>query len=162
MSTNGVLVEKVVFKLKELGVKSLSISMSAIYPETAAQVYEWAMLDGEVLRGHRMGGSIISRQLAGIEAASSLGIFVKVNTIFMPTINTDDIDFLSKQVAESGAILQNIVPIVPCPTVPDIRPPTLDELQAVRKTASKNIAQFTHCKQCRSDVVGIPGSDRIL
>lgn len=162
LSTNGVLVNKTVFKLKELGFRSISISMSAILPETAAQVYEWALLDGEILRGYAMGESIISKQLAGIKMASDLGIFVKVNTIFMPTINSGDIDLLSKQVADSGAVLQNIVPLVPSSIVPDLRPPNLDELRAVRKTASKNIAQFTHCKQCRSDVVGIPGSDRIL
>jgi len=162
LSSNGILVDKVALKLKGLGVKSISISVSAILPETAAQVYEWALLDGKVLRGHRMGESIISKQLAGIETTSALGISVKVNTILIPTINSEEINLISRQVAESGAILQNIVPLVPCPTVPDLRPPTLDELHAVRKIASKNIAQFTHCKQCRSDVVGIPGADRIL
>ncbi|MHA1615065.1 MAG: nitrogenase molybdenum-iron cofactor biosynthesis protein, partial [Candidatus Thorarchaeota archaeon] len=69
---------------------------------------------------------------------------------------------LSKQIVDSGASLHNIVPLILCGNNQKLRPPTKEELYMARQIASKNIAQFTHCKQCRSDVVGIPGSDRIL
>ena len=162
LSTNGVLLEDTALKLKELGVGSISVSMSAILPETAAQVYEWARIDGEILQGQKMGESVILKQLAGIERAVALGITVKVNSILIPNINTKDIEYLSKQIADSGVSLQNIVPLIQCGTSPKLRPPTMEELYMARQIASKNIAQFTHCKQCRSDVVGVPGSDRIL
>ncbi len=162
LSTNGVLLEDAATRLKELGVRSISVSMSAILPETAAQVYEWARIDGEILLGQKMGEAIILKQLAGIEKSVALGITVKVNTILMPNINTEDIEYLSKQIVDSGASLHNIVPLILCGNNQKLRPPTKEELYMARQIASKNIAQFTHCKQCRSDVVGIPGSDRIL
>lgn len=162
LSTNGVLLEDVATKLKELGVGTISVSMSAIFPETAAQVYEWARIDGKILQGQMMGESVILKQLAGIEKSVDLGITVKVNTILMPNINTDDINHLSKQIADSGASLHNIVPLVPSKNNPILIPPTRKELDIARQIASENIHQFIHCKQCRSDVVGIPGEDRIL
>jgi nitrogen fixation protein NifB len=162
LSTNGVLLEDAATKLNELGVRSISVSMSAILPETAAQVYEWARIDGKILQGNKMGEAVILKQLAGIESTVALGITVKVNTILMPNINTEDIEYLSKRIVDSGASLQNIVPLILCGNDQKLRPPTTEELSMARQIASKNITQFTHCKQCRSDVVGIPGSDRIL
>ncbi|MHA1928269.1 MAG: nitrogenase molybdenum-iron cofactor biosynthesis protein, partial [Candidatus Thorarchaeota archaeon] len=69
---------------------------------------------------------------------------------------------LSKQIVDSGASLHNIVPLILCGNNQKLRPPTKEELYMARQIASENIPQFKHCKQCRSDVVGIPGSDRIL
>ncbi|MFW9843746.1 MAG: radical SAM protein [Candidatus Thorarchaeota archaeon] len=162
LSTNGVLLEDTTSILEVLGVSTISVSMSAIFPKTAAQIYEWAVLDGVRLQGKRMGEILIKRQLAGIERAASLGITVKVNSILISNINKEEIDQLSEQIAEAGATLQNIIPLVPIDNGVSLVPPTREELDETRQIASKNISQFTHCKQCRSDVVGIPGNDRIL
>lgn len=162
LSTNGVLLEDCAPRLFELGVTSISVSVSAILAETASKLYEWARMNGKVIRGKEMGKIVIQKQLAGIERAAALGMVVKVNTILIPSINTNDINLLAKEIADSGSSLQNIVPLVPCGNNPSLRSPTANELGFARLTASKHIRQFTHCKQCRSDVVGIPGDDRIL
>jgi len=162
LSTNGVLLEDCAVWLKEVGVRSISVSVNAAFQETAARVYEWARIDGKVLRGNEMGEIIIQKQLAGIARAVELGMIIKVNTILIPDHNENDITYISKQVAQSGATLQNIVPLILCGVNPNLRPPTKKELDNARLTASKHLRQFTHCKQCRSDVVGIPGCDTIL
>jgi len=162
LSTNGVLLEETAQSLRKLGVQTVSVSMSAILPDTAAKIYEWAWIDGVKQQGQEMGETLIKKQLAGIERAVDLGIVVKVNTVLIPDINMGDIDCLSKRIAESGAALQNIVPLVPIRHSPKLITPTPGELDKARQIGSKNILQFTHCKQCRSDVVGIPGKDRIL
>jgi hypothetical protein len=54
------------------------------------------------------------------------------------------------------------VPLVMCDNTINLRPPSVAEITQARSTASKNIKQFIHCKQCRSDVIGIPGNDRVL
>jgi len=162
LSTNGVLLEDTISTLEKLGVRTISVSMSAIFPETAAKIYEWALMDGVKQRNKKMGETIIMKQLAGIERAADLGITIKVNTILIPHINMGDISHLSKQIADAGAVLQNIVPLVPIKNSPTLIPPTREELDEARQIGSKSILQFTHCKQCRSDVVGIPGEDRIL
>ncbi|MBE0527536.1 radical SAM protein [Candidatus Thorarchaeota archaeon] len=162
LSTNGVLLEDCVPRLLELGVTSISVSVNAIFPETAASIYDWARIDGKVTRGKEMGRIVIKKQFAGIKRAAALGMIIKVNTILIPGINTNDIDYLSKEVANFGASLQNIVPLIPCGKNLGLRSPTANELGCARLTGSKHIRQFTQCKQCRSDVVGIPGKDRIL
>ncbi|MHA1137349.1 MAG: radical SAM protein [Candidatus Thorarchaeota archaeon] len=162
LSTNGVLLEDSAVRLKELGVRSISVSVNAAFPKTAARVYEWARFNGKVIRGNEMGETIIQKQLAGIKKAVALGMVIKVNTILIPDINVDDIPYISKQIVQAGAALQNIVPLILCGENPQLRTPTKKELDSARSTASKYLRQFTHCKQCRSDVVGIPGQDRIL
>ena len=162
LSTNGVVLEDTASNLEKLGVRTISVSMSAIFPETAAEIYEWAFIDGVKQRGKEMGETLIMKQLNGIETAVDLGIVVKVNTILIPKINMEDIDDLSKRIADSGATLQNIVPLVPIQNTRKLVPPTRKELDKARQIGSQNIHQFTHCKQCRSDVVGIPGNDRVL
>ena len=162
LSTNGILLETNAHLLKDLGVESISVSMSAIHPHTSAKLYEWLHISGKTILGKEMGQTIIAKQLAGIKQSLDLGMTVKVNTILIPEINTDDVEDLAKQLTELGVQLQNIVPLVATRTNNHLRIPTKDEVDDARCIASKYIQQFMHCKQCRSDVVGIPGNDRIL
>ena len=162
LSTNGVLLGENAETLGNLGVDSISVSMNGISPEVVASIYEWAVLNGNKMNGTEMAKDIISRQLEGIEIASKNGITVKVNTVLIPELNTLEIHALARQVSIAGAVLQNIVPLIPCSTSQKLRPPTNSELTTARSIGSTYLPQFSHCKQCRSDVVGIPGDDRIL
>jgi nitrogen fixation protein NifB len=162
MSTNGTLLGDNVVWLKKLKVKTITVSMSTAYPTTAEKIYEWARLGDNVFYDEEMGSMIVKSQLEGISKASSEGMYVKVNSILIPDINMQDIIPLSKAISEAGASLQNIVPLVPYDKLASFRPPTSTELNEIREMASGFIKQFYRCKQCRSDVVGIPGLDRIL
>lgn len=162
LSTNGTLLVDTLDKICDLNISTISVSMSAQSYDIAAQLYEWAVLDGRILKGKEMGREIISRQLSGIQAAAEAGIFVKVNTILIPELNNGDLGLLSQRIYDAGAQLQNIVPIVSCGNAINLRAPLAEELAKARRTASQYIDQFMHCKQCRSDVIGIPGKDRVL
>ncbi len=162
LSTNGTLLPESLEKLKELGIDTISVSMSAARPHTAASIYEWAIINGKRASGEEMGERVISLQLEGIRLAAEAGFAVKVNTILIPSVNSHEMAEISVRIAEAGAALQNIVPLVPSDKMAFLRPPTSAELRVARSGGSAHIAQFTHCKQCRSDVVGIPGNDRIL
>jgi nitrogen fixation protein NifB len=162
LSTNGLLLGEMLPELLDMNLSSISVSMSAQSHAVAARLYEWANINGHTLRGLEMGKEIVSRQLRGIEAAADSGICVKVNTILIPELNTDDIEPLSRRISESGAMLQNIIPLIPYDTASSLRAPSAREIELARRIASQNILQFTHCRQCRSDVIGIPGNDRVL
>jgi nitrogen fixation protein NifB len=136
--------------------------MSAIHAETAAQIYEWARLDGFRVTGEAMGEAIIKRQISGISVAVEAGIIVKVNTILIPGINEREIGEIARAISRAGADLQNIVPLVPAGNMMDRRPPSQAEIADARSIAAQYIPQFAYCMQCRSDVVGIPGNDRVL
>jgi nitrogen fixation protein NifB len=162
LSTNGTLLAKSVPVLVSLDVDKISVSISAIKPKTAAMIYEWAKLDRRRESGMRMGERIIAAQMEGVRKASEKGITVKVNTILIPSVNQSEIGELAKAVVTAGADLQNIVPLVPAGNMVNLKPPSPEEVVDTRAACAKHMKQFYHCQQCRSDVVGIPGSDRIL
>ncbi len=162
LSTNGVLLEEKTKQLIELGARTISVTMSTVSPETASQIYEWAMIDGKRLTGPEMGEKVIDAQLRGISSATKSGVFVKVNSILIPEMNGEQMENLARALRDAGARLQNIVPLIPFDNMVNERPPTQNELQDARNRASRFMEQFYHCRQCRSDVVGIPGADRIL
>ncbi len=162
LSTNGLLLEDYIDWLREVNVETISVSMSTANISTAAKIYEWARFEDLVLRGEVMGSRLIAAQLRGISKASDAGIHVKVNSILIPEINMQDIIPLVRVISKMGAILHNVVPLVPNDKFISYRAPSTQELQEIRKQASVHLNQFTHCKQCRSDVVGIPGCDTVL
>ena len=162
LSTNGTLLMDNVDWLKKQKVKTVTVSMSTANVNTASKIYEWARFGDVHLRNEEMGSRIIMSQLEGISKASREGIHVKVNSILIPEINMQDIIPLAQDISRAGAALHNIVPLVPNDKLSSCRPPTPTELKEIRTQASAFMQQFVHCKQCRSDVVGIPGHDRIL
>jgi len=162
LSTNGTLLVDNIQWLVKMGFKTLTVSMSTINPETASLIYEWAKLGETTLTGGQMGSKIIEEQIRGISRAAHAGIFVKVNSILIPTINDHDIIPLAKTIAEAGASLQNIIPLVPNGRLTSVSPPQKEELERLRNQAATYINQFRHCYQCRSDVIGIPGCDVVL
>jgi nitrogen fixation protein NifB len=162
ISTNGILLANRVSMLLELDVETVSVSMSTVSPNSAEIIYEWAVIDGKLLRGRKMGKVVIEKQLEGISMASRAGIRVKVNTILIPPINGHDIGDLARQISTAGAELQNIVPLVPTANMIEVSIPTPLELEHARQVGSLYVDQFHHCHQCRSDVVGIPGDDTLL
>ena len=162
LSTNGTLLEENVPWLVNMGFKNLTVSMSTAKSSTASKIYEWARVGENILTGERMGSIIVDAQLRGISKAADAGITVKVNSILIPTVNQDDIIALAEIIEDAGASLQNIVPLVPNDLLHKLKPPGNDLLETMRSQASRFINQFRHCKQCRSDVVGLPGCDVIL
>jgi nitrogen fixation protein NifB len=162
MSTNGILLAEYVDWLVKMRVETISVSMSTLNHKTASKIYEWAEFRSGLMKGRAMGSRIVKLQLLGIARAARAGIFVKVNSILIPELNMYDIKPLAKEISEAGASLQNIVPLVPNDKFSSYRPPTREEVRKIRSEASVFIKQFSHCKQCRSDVVGIPGCDEVL
>lgn len=162
LSTNGVLLADCVEQLVDSGIETISVSMSTSIPATAAMTYEWASIRGKRMMGLDMGREIIEAQIAGIEEAADVGIHVKVNSVLIPGVNETGLSALAETVASAGAELQNIIPLVPCGTMSECRAPSPSELKQARADAEKHIKQFSHCHQCRADVVGIPGADTIL
>lgn len=162
LSTNGTLLANNIDWLVKMGFKTLTVSVSTINPETASLIYEWARLSERTLTGSYMGSKVVEAQIRGISRAARAGIFVKVNSILIPTINDHDIILLAKTIADAGASLQNIIPLVPNDRLAGVTAPKKEEIEALRNQAATYIDQFRHCYQCRSDVVGLPGCDVVL
>ena len=59
--------------------------------------------------------------------------------------------------AEAGATLYNIIPLIPCHKLADEREPDCEDIADAREAAGKYMDWFLHCQHCRADAVGIPG-----
>ncbi|MEM2213860.1 MAG: radical SAM protein [Candidatus Nezhaarchaeales archaeon] len=160
VATNGLLLQEKVPVLKSLGVRAITVTINALNPEVASKIYEFVILNGEIIRGLEASKILIERQLKGLKAATNEGLVVKVNTVLIPGLNEGEAVEVAKKAAELGAFIQNIIPLIPLHSFRDHRPPTCEELNRVREEASKYIKQFRLCKQCRADAYGVPGFEK--
>lgn len=78
MTTNGINLDRMIYKLKEAGLNRLNISLDSLRPERFRYI---------------TGGGEIKYTLKGIEKALELGMTpVKTNTVLMKGVNDDEID----------------------------------------------------------------------
>ncbi|MDB1124142.1 nitrogenase cofactor biosynthesis protein NifB [Vibrio algarum] len=160
ISTNGLALIDYIEELVEVGVHHLTITINCIDAEIGKKIYPWVFFNHQRLRGIEAAETLISRQLAGLEAASKAGMLVKVNTVLIPGVNDQHIEAVSEKVNQLGAMLHNIMPLISDPKhgtyfgLTGQRGPTEDELNIARGQSGFNIPQMTHCQQCRADAVG--------
>jgi len=95
-----------------------------------------------------------------VKKIQKYGMVVKINSVFIPSINDDEIPEIAKRYQDL-AYIHNIMPIIPIGEFSDIPEPTPQGLAAVRKKAAKYMKQFTVCSQCRADAYGVPGIENL-
>ena len=157
MSTNGLLLAEKAQEVIDAGVDSLTVTVNAVDPEIEAKLNDGIVWHGKHYTGVEAAEILIEQQLKGIHLISEAGITVKVNTVFVPDINSEHIEEVAKTVAEAGADIYNIIPLIPNHKLKDCREPDCMELERAILRASKYIDVFRHCQRCRADAVGIPG-----
>ena len=79
--------------------------------------------------------------------------------MLVPDINSEHIETIAQTVAEAGASIYNIIPLIPQHKLKDSREPDCMERERAILRASKYIDVFRHCQRCRADAVGIPGGE---
>ncbi|MBQ8965162.1 radical SAM protein [Ruminococcus sp.] len=159
MSTNGLLLAEKAQEVIEVGVDSLTVTVNAVDPEIEAQLNDGIVWHGKHYTGVTAAKILIEQQLEGIRLISEAGITVKVNTVLVPEINGEHIEDIARTVAEAGASIYNIIPLIPQHKLKDCREPDCMELERAILKASKYIDVFRHCQRCRADAVGIPGGE---
>lgn len=161
VSTNGLALPDRVADLVAAGVRSLTVTINAVMPETAAEVYLWVTgPGGEKLRGIEAGRYILDRQWEGLRMAVQAGLVVKVNTVLIPGVNDLEIPMIAHLASEYGAHKHNILPLIPQNKFRGMQPPTPAQIHEARAAAGEYLSQMTHCKQCRADACGLIGQDR--
>jgi len=161
VSTNGLALPDRVADLAAAGVRSITVTINAVMPETAAEVYVWVTgPDGERLRGIEAGRYILERQWEGLRKAVEAGLVVKVNSVLIPGVNDLELPMIAHLAAEYGAHKHNILPLIPQNRFKDHEVPTPAQIHAARAACGEYLSQMTHCKQCRADACGLIGRDR--
>ncbi|MGD2250219.1 MAG: radical SAM protein [Candidatus Methanofastidiosia archaeon] len=152
IATNGLLLPEKVALLSKLGVKTVTVTINTVNPDTIPKIY--THIQGKM--DTKTAEKFIESQLTGIELCVSHQMIVKVNSILIPGISKD-LEKVAVKVYKKGAYIQNITPLIPLAEFSGMRPPTCEEIQTTRKKCENILPQFRLCKQCRADAVGIPG-----
>jgi nitrogen fixation protein NifB len=157
LSTNGLLLPDTCESLLRLRVATITISINAVDAVIAGQIYAGLHFQGATLESEAAANVLIQQQLRGLRQAVRSGIRVKVNSIYLPGINDGHLETVAMTVAEAGAELMNIVPLIPAGAFCHLPRPEHAALRQIRQRCARHITQFHLCRQCRADAVGIPG-----
>lgn len=157
MSTNGLMLSERADEVIKAGVDTLTVTVNAVDPEIEAKLNDYIIYHGQKIEGVKGAQILIRNQIEGIRKISAAGITVKVNTVLVPAINGSHIARIAETVAEAGADMYNIIPLIPNAKLKDMKAPTCVEIEQAHRDAMPFIELFLHCNHCRADAVGVPG-----
>lgn len=159
VASNGLLLPEKVEQLLEAGVTSVTVTINAVDPEVGAKIYSFVRYHDKTYRGVEGAKLLIENQFLGVKRASDAGLNVKVNTVLIPEINFEEIKEIAIRSRDCGAMLMNIIPLIPLNRFENLKAPECDELTIARTIAEEFLPQFRLCRQCRADAIGIPGME---
>jgi len=159
ISTNGLLLPDTVERLDQLNVTNVTVTLNAVDPEIGKEIYEYVTYEGKKYTGLEAAEILLDHQLRGLKEAVKRKMIVKVNTVFIPTINDHHVKDISKTIKKLGAYIQNVMPLIPQYRFAHIEPPTPAQKREVQNELAKTMKQMRHCRQCRSDAIGKLGCD---
>jgi len=166
LSTNGLALPDHVDRIKGMNIDHVTITINMVDPEVGERIYPWIFFDHKRWTGRDAARILHERQMEGLEALTSAGILVKVNSVMIPGINDEHLIDVNKAVRECGAFLHNIMPLISDPAhgthfgLTGQRGPTAQELKALQDQCEGDLKLMRHCRQCRADAVGLLGEDR--
>lgn len=160
VSTNGLLLPDRLEQLIASGVRSLTVTINAVSPETAEKIYSWVIYKGRRYEGREAAELLLANQWRGLHNAIDAGLIIKVNTVFIPGVNDHEIPLIAERAGKLGADIMNILPLIPQAEFAHLVRPSHKDIAMIREKCRPFITQMTHCKQCRADACGILGEDK--
>ncbi|MDR1971694.1 MAG: radical SAM protein [Treponema sp.] len=157
LSTNGLLLEPYAEEIFRVGVRTLTVTVNAVDPAILDRICSHIILEGKKYEGVEGAAILIEAQKRGIRKAAALGLLIKINIVLIPGINGEHIGEIARTVAENGAGIINIIPLIPQYEFAGFSEPDCLQLAQAREAAEAYLPVFRHCRHCRADAVGIPG-----
>lgn len=160
VSTNGLLLAERLGDLVRAGVRSITVTINAVSPQTAERVYEWVLYRGRKLTGIQAAETLVRNQWQGLINAIEAGLLVKVNSVYIPGVNDDELVRIARLAGSFGADIMNVLPLIPQAQFKQLTRPSYDMLHTKRDELRPFIKQMSHCRQCRADACGTLGEDK--
>lgn len=156
VATNGLELGPYIEELAELNVSHVTVTMNAVDPSVAAEVYAWGRFKKKIYRGPELGELIVEEQLENLKKIRAYGMIAKVNSIIIPGINDEHIPEVAKVAAEAGAQVMNCIPMVPVEgtAFEPLGEPDDKTVSRVRFQSGMHVRQMAHCQRCRADAAG--------
>ncbi|MCD0419883.1 radical SAM protein [Rubrivivax sp. JA1024] len=160
LSTNGLLLPELADRIAAAGVTTLTVTVNAVDPAIQARITRTIVRDHRRLHGYAAAARLIDNQMEGIARAATHGIAIKVNTVLIPTVNEDHISDIAERVAQAGADVINIIPLLPQHRFAHLPAPGLMKRYVARADAERHLRVSNHCQQCFAGACGAaPGGD---
>jgi nitrogen fixation protein NifB len=157
LSTNGLNLPDHVDALAEAGVTHVTLTVNAVAPPVAEQIYDMVRINGTTYHGREAAVLLLLRQRESLIRLKAREISVKINTVILPGINDIHVEAIAGVVAALGADVMNCLPLQPVAGTPfsGMKPPESKAVQRIRKIASHYMPQMNHCRRCRADATGL-------
>ncbi len=159
ISTNGLLLPEKMDLIKKVGINALTITINAVDAAVGEKIYSFVNYHGKILHGREAFEALNRNQLEGLKQAAAAGIAIKVNTVYIPGVNSEHIGEIAKTVRSLGAYIMNIMPLIPQGKFRDLPSPSHEEIRAKRLSMQDTMIQFHNCVQCRADASGVPAEE---
>lgn len=106
ISTNGLEVQKYLYELMFYGIKYITITINTLNADIGAQIYDWCLSGKKVLYAKSAATNIIEAQRTAVEELNKHKEFlVKVNTVYIPEVNSLDIENIIDFINENGVYI---------------------------------------------------------
>lgn len=157
LSTNGLLLPEYAQELSAVGIGYVTVTINALDQAVGGRIYEYINFKGRRYYGTEAAGLLWQQQQQGVALLVAAGLKVKVNTVAIPEVNFAEIPKIAQWAGAQGLQVMNIIPFLPVAgsKMGHLRPPTSEEIKALREAARPYIRQMDHCRRCRADVVGL-------
>ena len=150
ISTNGIELTRYMQELLFYKVKYITLTINTMREETAENIYEWCFVGKNILRGKAAARYILEKQRQAIELLNQYdNIFVKINSVYIPHVNSEEIEEIIGLANENNAYIYNLMPLVGINAEENAQ--TKLKVGLLREQFSILTNVMTHCKQCRSD-----------
>ena len=162
LSTNGLLLPLYAQSLIDLGVSHVTITVNAVDPAIGAKTCSHVHYLGREYRGETGAAVLLANQLAGLKFLADRGVVCKVNIVLLKGINDAHIEDVVLRVRDLGAYITNIMQMIPVKGSAFEHMPQVSNKEhlALRRRCAGISRQMFHCRQCRSDAVGLLEEDR--
>ena len=152
--TNGLLLEEKINDLINLDLDFLSVTINALDYEVAEQIYSKVFYNNKEFYGAEAAKLLIDKQQRGIcIAAKNKNFKMKINTVYVPGINDNQIIKIAQMCNKYDIDIMNIIPVIPNGKFKDVKIDKL-KLEELRKEAEKYVTQKYVCRRCRADACG--------
>lgn len=164
LSTNGLLLDEYLPEIIDLGIGYVTVTVNFLTPEVGEKLCRFIEYHGTQYKGWEGAALLSEKQMQGIARIASKGITVKINTVMISGINDHQIPDMANKMKGLGASLHNIVPLIPVQgsVFADYPQTSAAELLSMRERCRTDLAQMSHCRQCRADAIGMLNDDRCL
>ncbi len=162
LSSNGLEIGEYIDEIARIGVSHVTITVNAVDPKIASNVYSWARVGKVIHRGDAIGEVIVKAQTEAIKRLKEHGITVKVNSIYIPGVNDHHMEEIASTMKSYGVDLFNCMGLIPNPDTKfeNVPAPSKADICIMRDTCETYIPQMRHCQRCRADAVGLLEKDQ--